>query len=110
MGSRLHLGRKWVASRHLTFELLRNQQRSLRVGKSRRLPKIENKVVPAPARVGFPVDFESMVRRITHNALIGPGGRENIRVLREREYFTDNASRRSLALVRFSHDDPTQFN
>src|SRR5438093_13587160 len=72
-------------SRHLTFELLRNQQRSLRVGKSRRLPKIENKVVPAPARVGFPVDFESMVRCITHNALIGPGGRENILVLRERE-------------------------
>src|SRR5437867_3280340 len=78
-------GENVVASRHLTFELLRNQQRSLRVGKSRRLPKIENKVVPAPARVGFPVDFESMVRRITHNALIGPGGRENILVLRERE-------------------------
>jgi hypothetical protein len=57
--------------------------RSLRVGKSRRVTKIENKIVPAPARVGFPVDFESMVRRETHGSLIGPGRRENIFVLRE---------------------------
>src|SRR5205809_7572807 len=64
---------------------LRSQQRSLRVGKSRRVTKIENKIVAASTRVGFPVDFESMVRRITHDSLIGPRGRENILVLRERE-------------------------
>src|SRR6266487_4236382 len=77
--------RKSSRARHLTFEPLRSQQRSLRIGKSRRVTKVENKIVAAPTRVGFPVDFESMVRRITHDSLIGPGGRENILVLRERE-------------------------
>jgi hypothetical protein len=60
-------------------------QRSLRVVKSRRVTKIENKIVAAPARVGFPVVFESVVRRQTHGSLIGPGRRENILVLRESE-------------------------
>src|SRR4029453_10848267 len=60
-------------------------QRLLRVGKSRRVTKIENKIVAAPARVRFPVDFESIVGGVTHDSLIGPGGREKIFVLRESE-------------------------
>jgi hypothetical protein len=60
-------------------------QRSLRVGKSRRVTKIEKKIVAAPARVGFPVDFESMVERKTRGSFIGANRRENILVLRERE-------------------------
>src|SRR6266478_5780427 len=84
---KLQRGGKQTGSRLgiLTFEPLRSQQRSLRVEKSRRVTKIENKIVAAPTRVGFPVDFEFIVRRITHDSLIGPGGRENILVLRERE-------------------------
>jgi hypothetical protein len=47
--------------------------------------KIKNKIVPAPTRVRFPVDFESVVSRKTHNALIGPGSCENVLVLRKSE-------------------------
>ena len=56
-----------------------------RFGKSRSVTKIENKIVAVPAGVGFPVEFESIVSGKTHNALIGPGRRENILVLRERK-------------------------
>ena len=56
-----------------------------RLGKSRSVTKIENKIVAVSARVGFPVEFESIVSGKTHNALIGPGRRENILLPRERK-------------------------
>ena len=50
-----------------------------------RVAKIENKIVAVAARKGFPVDSKSTVERETQDALIGPGGRENILVLHERK-------------------------
>src|SRR5881394_3410727 len=55
------------------------------LGKSRRLAKIENKIVVVPARVWFSVDFESIVRRKTHNAFVGSGCRKNVLVLCKRK-------------------------
>jgi hypothetical protein len=52
---------------------------------SRGITKIENKIVAAPTRVGFPIDFESIIRRKAHNAFIRPSCRENILVLHERK-------------------------
>jgi hypothetical protein len=48
-----------------------------------RLAKIQNKIVAVAAREGFPVDFESTVERETQDALVCPGRRENVFVLRE---------------------------
>jgi len=47
-----------------------------------RVAKIENKIVAVAAREGFPVDFESTVKRETQNAFVCPGRRENVLVLR----------------------------
>src|SRR5215510_10950684 len=55
------------------------------LGRSSGVAKIEDKIVAVPARVGFPGDFESIVGRKTHDALIGPCGRKNILVLRKRK-------------------------
>jgi len=71
--------------------------------------KTKNKIVPVPTRVRFPVDFESVVSRKTHDALIGPGSCENVLVLRKSEQLADNARGELLSLVRFGYHNPTQF-
>ena len=48
-----------------------------------RIAKIENKIITVAAREWFAVDLESAVERETQDALIGPGRRENVLVLRE---------------------------
>jgi hypothetical protein len=50
-----------------------------------RVAKIENKIVAVAAREWFPIDFESTVEREAQDALVCPGGRENVLVLRERK-------------------------
>src|SRR5204863_2260178 len=50
-----------------------------------RVTKVENKIVAAAARERLPVDFKSIVERETQDALVCPGCRENVLVLRERK-------------------------
>ena len=47
------------------------------------IAKIENKIVAVAAGEWFAVDFESTIERETQDALIGPGRRENVLVLRK---------------------------
>src|SRR5438034_10955071 len=60
-------------------------KRSLHLAESCGVAKIENKIVTVPAGVRFPVNFESIVRCKTHNALISPGRCKNILALHERK-------------------------
>ena len=47
------------------------------------IAKIENKILAVAAGEWFADDFESTIERETQDALIGPGRRENVLVLRK---------------------------
>lgn len=48
-----------------------------------RVTKIQNEIVAVPTGVMLPIHFEFIVRRETHNALIGSSGCKDVLVLRE---------------------------